>query len=184
MRDDRSSPPTLAATKPRRASKPAGKPTAGLAPALDPLALDAQLCFMLYRSVHAMGRAYKPLLEPLGLTYAQYLVMLVLWQGDGLTVQAIGERLDLDSGTLTPLLRRMQDKGLLCRARDPQDERRVRVSLTAAGRALRQRALAVPASMCEITGLDEQTLQTLRQQLGALVQALNQAEETGTPGSA
>ena len=108
------------------------------------LALDRQLCFALYASSLAMTKLYKPLLEPLGLTYPQYLVMLVLWERDGVTVSDVGERLTLDSGTLTPLLKRLQVGGLLARTRDTEDERRVLVNLTAAGRALRSRAMKVP----------------------------------------
>ena len=113
-------------------------------PAAEWLALDRQLCFALYASSLAMTKLYKPLLEPLGLTYPQYLVMLVLWERDGVTVSDVGERLTLDSGTLTPLLKRLQAGGLLARTRDTEDERRVLVSLTAAGRALRSRAMKVP----------------------------------------
>ena len=108
------------------------------------LALDQQLCFALYSSSLAMTKLYKPLLEPLKLTYPQYLVMLVLWERDGLTVSEVGERLTLDSGTLTPLLKRLQVSGLLARQRDTEDERRVIVKLTAAGRALKVRAAKVP----------------------------------------
>jgi MarR family transcriptional regulator, organic hydroperoxide resistance regulator len=108
------------------------------------LALDQQLCFALYASSLAMTKLYKPLLEPLGLTYPQYLVMLVLWERDGITVSDVGERLTLDSGTLTPLLKRLQTGGLLARTRDTADERRVLVKLTAAGRALKSRAMKVP----------------------------------------
>jgi MarR family transcriptional regulator, organic hydroperoxide resistance regulator len=114
------------------------------APAAEWLALDQQLCFALYSSSLAMTKLYKPLLEPLNLTYPQYLVMLVLWERDGLTVSEVGERLTLDSGTLTPLLKRLQTSGLLARQRDTEDERRVIVKLTAAGRALKVRAAKVP----------------------------------------
>jgi len=139
------------------------------------LALDRQLCFALYASSLAMTKLYKPLLEPLGLTYPQYLVMLVLWEHDGLGVGEIGERLALDSGTLTPLLKRLEQAGLLTRLRDTADERRVRVALTATGRALRRRAQAVPqsiaaASGCSLGELSELTaqLQALRQRLAGL----------------
>jgi MarR family transcriptional regulator, organic hydroperoxide resistance regulator len=113
-------------------------------PASEWLVLDHQLCFALYASSLAMTKLYKPLLEPLGLTYPQYLVMLVLWERDGITVSDVGERLTLDSGTLTPLLKRLQTSGLLARTRDTADERRVLVKLTAAGRALKGRAMKVP----------------------------------------
>jgi MarR family transcriptional regulator, organic hydroperoxide resistance regulator len=117
---------------------------ASAVPAAEWLALDHQLCFALYSSSLAMTKLYKPLLEPLGLTYPQYLVMLVLWERDGITVSEVGERLTLDSGTLTPLLKRLQAGGLLARTRDTEDERRVLVKLSAAGRALKSRAMKLP----------------------------------------
>src|SRR5947208_16623306 len=99
-------------------------------PEHDPmLLLDNQLCFALYSASLAMTKFYKPLLDPLGLTYPQYLVMLVLWEGDGVTVSQLGERLSLDSGTLTPLLKRLQAQRLLQRLRDAADERRVLLQL-------------------------------------------------------
>jgi DNA-binding MarR family transcriptional regulator len=136
------------------------------------LLLDHQLCFALYAASLAMTKLYKPLLDPLGLTYPQYLVMLVLWQGDGLTVSMLGERLALDSGTLTPLLKRLESAGQVQRLRDSADERRVLLQLTPAGRALKSRALSVPqtiaaASGCELGELASLTarLQALRRQL-------------------
>src|SRR5689334_10034297 len=114
---------------------------------LDPeqlLRLDNQLCFALYSASLAMTKLYKPLLDELGLTYPQYLAMLVLWERDGLTVSDIGERLSLDSGTLTPLLKRLETSGLVTRIRDVQDERRVHITLTAAGRRMKQRAQKIP----------------------------------------
>ncbi|MCJ0764804.1 MarR family winged helix-turn-helix transcriptional regulator [Variovorax terrae] len=138
------------------------------------LLLDNQLCFALYSTSLAMTKLYKPLLDELGLTYPQYLVMLVLWEGDGLMVSELGERLYLDSGTLTPLLKRLEAAGLIARIRDVQDERRVRVSLTAAGRALKTRAARIPgcilsASQCSIPELISltQQVQALRQRLTA-----------------
>jgi MarR family transcriptional regulator, organic hydroperoxide resistance regulator len=119
------------------------------------LLLDNQLCFALYSASLAMTKLYKPLLEDLGLTYPQYLVMLVLWERDGLMVSELGERLSLDSGTLTPLLKRLETAGLVARIRDVQDERRVHISLTAIGRKLKARAQKVPgcvlaASQCSV----------------------------------
>jgi len=141
-------------------------------PADEWLRLDHQLCFALYSSSLAMTKLYKPLLDPLGLTYPQYLVMLVLWQDDGLSVSQVGERLALDSGTLTPLLKRLEAGGLVQRLRDAQDERRVLLQLTPAGRALKARARSVPqriaaASGCELGELSSLTarLQALRRQL-------------------
>lgn len=138
------------------------------------LQLDNQVCFALYSASLAMTKLYKPLLESIGLTYPQYLVMLSLWERDGITVSELGERLFLDSGTLTPLLKRLEASGLVTRLRDAQDERRVRTTLTPAGRALRDRAEAIPAcvlesSQCtlpELTALTRQ-LQQLRSRIGS-----------------
>ena len=104
------------------------------------LLLDHQLCFALYSSSQAMTQLYRPLLTALDLTYPQYLVLLLLWEQDGQSVSDLGERLFLDSGTLTPLLKRMEAKGLLERRRSTEDERRVQIHLKAAGRQLRARA--------------------------------------------
>ncbi len=120
--------------------------------AADPLALDDQLCFALYSAALAMTKRYRPLLDALGLTYPQYLVMLALWEGDGLSVSALGERLRLDSGTLTPLLKRLEALGLLRRLRASDDERRVCLTLTPAGRQLRRRALAIPGQLAQALG--------------------------------
>lgn len=113
----------------------------------NPLLLDQQLCFALYRASRALTRAYAPLLAPLGLTYPQYLVLLVLWEEDGASVSRVGERLDLDSGTLTPLLKRLEAQQLLTRRRATGDERVVELWLTEAGRALRARALPIPLQL-------------------------------------
>jgi DNA-binding MarR family transcriptional regulator len=123
----------------------------------DPLALDNQLCFALYSTSLAMTKAYKPLLDALGLTYPQYLVMLVLWEHGSQTVSELGERLFLDSGTLTPLLKRMEAGNLLLRTRSAEDERRVQVSLTPSGRKLKARASKIPECMLAASGcaLDE-----------------------------
>ena len=138
------------------------------------LRLDNQLCFALYSASLAMTKLYKPLLEELGLTYPQYLALLVLWEQDGVTVSELGDRLSLDSGTLTPLLKRMETAGLVSRLRDAADERRVLIRLTADGRQLKARARRIPgcvleASQCdvaEITALTRQ-VQTLRNRLTA-----------------
>lgn len=138
------------------------------------LRLDQQLCFALHSASLAMTRVYKPQLDALGLTYPQYIVLLVLWEHDGLTVSEIGQRLFLDSGTLTPLLKRLQALGLLSRTRDHADERRVLIRLTDDGRALKARAASIPgcmlaATQCsldEVTGLTRQ-LQALRDRLKA-----------------
>jgi DNA-binding MarR family transcriptional regulator len=123
------------------------------------LRLEHQLCYTLYSSSLAMTKRYKPLLAPLGLTYPQYLVMLVLWEGDGVTVSAIGERLLLDSGTLTPLLKRLEALGFVQRLRDSADERRVLLRLTPAGRQLKALAARIPPEIALATGckLDDLT---------------------------
>ena len=137
-------------------------------PHADWLALDHQLCFALYSASLAMTKLYKPLLGPLGLTYPQYLVMLVLWETDGPTVSALGERLALDSGTLTPLLKRLEAARLLQRLRDATDERRVLLQLTPAGRALKRRAAAVPPAVARASGCELNELSTLTARLHAL----------------
>ncbi len=132
------------------------------------LLLDNQLCFALYSTSLAMTKIYKPLLADLGLTYPQYLVMLVLWQQDRVTVSSIGERLFLDSGTLTPLLKRLESTGLIARLRDVTDERRVHVTLTAAGRALKTQAAGVPLCVATVTQASLPELAALTQQIQSL----------------
>ncbi|MES2423253.1 MAG: MarR family transcriptional regulator [Pseudomonadota bacterium] len=146
-------------------------PTATMTPE-EALLLDNQLCFALYSSSLAMTKLYKPLLEPLGLTYPQYLVMLVLWERDGLGVSELGERLFLDSGTVTPLLKRMEAAGLLQRVRASDDERKVLVTLKPQGRKLKTKGVKIPgcvasASQCALPELLSLTarLQTLRGKL-------------------
>src|ERR1700726_3207894 len=116
-------------------------------PADQPLLLGNQLCFAIYSTAHAFNRVYKPLLDRLGLTYPQYLVMMVLWERDGVPVKDIGERLFLDSGTLTPLLKRLEAAHLLKRTRSAEDERQVLISLTSQGQTLREKARTVPQSI-------------------------------------
>jgi MarR family transcriptional regulator, organic hydroperoxide resistance regulator len=130
--------------------------------------LDQQLCFALYSSSLVMTKLYKPVLGALGLTYPQYLVLLVLWESDAIGVGDFGERLYLDSGTLTPLLKRMEAAGLLKRERAAADERRVIVSLSAAGRALRRRCERVPIEVACATGCKLSELTELTAQLQAL----------------
>ncbi len=116
------------------------------------LLLDNQLCFALYSASLAMTKIYKPVLDAIGLTYPQYLVMLVLWERDGLTVSALGERLSLDSGTLTPLLKRMEVAGIVARKRSGEDERRVEVFVTDSGITLKAQATSVPRCVASQTG--------------------------------
>ena len=123
----------------------------GQGPGADLPRLDQQLCFALYSTVNRVTRLYRPVLAALGLTYPQYLAMLALWERAPRTVGALGEALDLDSGTVTPLLKRLEKQKLVRRRRDPSDERRVIVELTEVGQALRARAAEVPASLaCQI----------------------------------
>jgi DNA-binding MarR family transcriptional regulator len=129
------------------------------------LQLDNQLCFALYSTSLAMTKLYKPMLEELGLTYPQYLAMLVLWEQDGLTVSELGERLYLDSGTLTPLLKRMETAGLVSRIRAVQDERRVHITLTAAGRKLKTKAAKIPGCIMSATQCSIPELVSLTQQV-------------------
>jgi DNA-binding MarR family transcriptional regulator len=139
------------------------------------LGLDRQLCFAIYAASHAFTRFYKPLLAPLGLTYPQYLVLLALWEADGLPLKAIGERLFLDSGTLTPLLRRMATLGLVVRTRDATDERQIVISLTDKGRGLEAEVATIPmligqAARCSALELDgfRRQLTILRVKLDAV----------------
>lgn len=132
------------------------------------LKLDHQLCFALYSTSLAMTRIYKPLLAEIGLTYPQYLAMLVLWETDGLSVSELGEKLCLDSGTLTPLLKRMETGGLVTRVRAAQDERRVHISLTAAGRKLKARAALIPGCILSATQCSVPEISALTQQVQAL----------------
>ena len=143
-------------------------PTSENSPSPAALRLDNQVCFALYSASLAMTKLYKPLLDEIGLTYPQYLVMLVLWEQDGLTVSALGERLYLDSGTLTPLLKRLEGAGLLGRLRDVQDERRVRITLTPAGRALRDTAERIPACVLQQSQCSLPELKALTDQLKTL----------------
>lgn len=136
------------------------------------LRLDAQLCFALYAASRAMTQAYQPLLAPLGLTYPQYLAMLVLWESDGISVKQLGERLQLDSGTLTPLLKRLEGGGLLQRRRSGEDERCVQLHLTAAGQALETLAADIPASWHGRYGDDAGQHAQLRESLRQLTRLL------------
>lgn len=142
----------------------------------DQLKLDNQLCFALYAASNAMTRLYRDRLEPLGLTYPQYLVMLVLWEQDGLAVKEIGQRLHLDSGTLTPMLKRMEQAGLLHRARDPADERQVTVALTPAGRALQAEMRQVHADLGCLLPLGRAEIGRLRTELRGLADGLMAAK--------
>jgi len=139
----------------------------------DPMRLDAMLCFAIYAAGHAFTRFYKPRLDALGLTYPQYLVFLVLWEQDDITVKALGEHLFLDSGTITPLLKRLEARGLIQRRRDAEDERQVRVLLTDAGRDLRAKALAIPLAVGKASGMTMVQADDLRTELLRLRERLD-----------
>ncbi len=130
--------------------------------------LERQLCFAVYSTAHAFTRAYKPILDRIGLTYPQYLVMLVLWEKAELPVKSIGEKLDLDSGTLSPLLKRLEQSGLLTRLRDPTDERQVIVSLTPKGHEMRAEIDTIMSGIGEAAGCTIEEMVTIREMLQGL----------------
>jgi DNA-binding MarR family transcriptional regulator len=138
-----------------------------------PLRLDNQICFAVYSAAHAFNRVYKPLLDRLGLTYPQYLVMLVLWERDGVPLKDIGERLFLDSGTLTPLLKRLEAAQIIKRTRSTADERQVLIALTHHGLALKETARAVPQSILAATACSVGELLSLKNEIVALRDRLN-----------
>jgi DNA-binding MarR family transcriptional regulator len=138
-----------------------------------PLLLDQQLCFALYSANLAMNKVYRQLLVQLDITYPQYLVMLVLWQQDDVTVSEIGEQLFLDSATLTPLLKRLESAGLIHRQRSRKDERQVVVTLTESGRALHSKAGTIPEAIQCAAACDDDALNALKRQLDDLRDNLN-----------
>ncbi len=137
------------------------------------LKLDNQLCFALYAATHALTRAYRSALERLGLTYTQYLVMLVLWESDGISVGKIAQRLELDSGTLTPMLKRLETAGMLKRVRNTTDERIVEVSLTEAGKQLQHDIASVQQGVACQTGLGLDEFKQLTDALHHLVETMS-----------
>ncbi|MER6471117.1 MarR family transcriptional regulator [Streptomyces collinus] len=154
------------------------------APETDWLRLDRQICFSLHAASRAFNGVYRVILKDLGLTYPQYLVMLVLWERDDLPVKKLGEQLRLDSGTLSPLVKRLEAAGLVRRERSAQDERSVRVRLTEEGAALRERALEVPRRIAAATGFEVAEIGELRERLDQLTSALDAAALSETPGCA
>jgi len=147
--------------RPKRAPKPDGA-----------LRLGEFLCFAVYSANHAFNRVYKPLLAELGLTYPQYLAMVLLWEQDDQTVGSLGEKLFLESSTLTPVLKRLETLGHVKRTRDPVDERQVRVRLTERGRALRKKAGEIPSCILEASNLELDELLRLQSEIVALRSAL------------
>lgn len=138
------------------------------------LRLDNQICFAVYSAAHAFNRFYKPLLERLGLTYPQYLVMLALWERDGVPLKDIGERLFLDSGTLTPLLKRLEAAQLIKRTRGTEDERQVMIALTPQGHALKEKARTVPLSLLAASACSVAELSAMKKEIVALRDRLNE----------
>ncbi|MEU5598092.1 MarR family transcriptional regulator [Streptomyces sp. NPDC020298] len=162
---------------------PSSAPTPAPAPEADWLHLDRQICFSLHAASRAFNGVYRVVLKDLGLTYPQYLVMLVLWEHGDLPVKKLGEHLRLDSGTLSPLVKRLEAAGLVRRERSARDERSVEVRLTEEGAALRERALKVPRRIAEATGFDLAEISELRTRLDRLTTALDAAalDEPGCP---
>ena len=143
----------------------------------DPLLLDNQLCFPLYAVSKEIVRSYAPLLKALDLTYTQYIVMMVLWEEKTATIKHVGERLYLDSGTLTPLVKKLEAKGLVTRHRRSGDERTVEVSITSKGEELREAALSVPRDMASCVKLDVDEVIALRKLLGKIMSNLQVKDE-------
>ncbi|MDM5190170.1 MarR family transcriptional regulator [Bacillus sp. DX4.1] len=138
----------------------------------NPLHLDNQLCFSIYACSREVTRFYRPHLEKMNITYPQYITLLVLWEQDRLTVKEIGERLFLDSGTLTPMLKRMEALQLVKRVRSTEDERKVCIELTEQGHALKDKACSLPKTMATNLGITEQEYQSLLIQLNKLIETM------------
>lgn len=145
--------------------------------ALPQLKLTNQICHTLYSASNALVRAYRPILEPLGLTYPQYLVMLSLWETDGVPIRNLVQHTRLDSGTLTPILKRLEQKGLLIRGRTETDERRKTITLTGAGRALRMQAADIPSALMGQTDMTEEQALELKALAETLYRQLQRARE-------
>ncbi|EQA60556.1 MarR family winged helix-turn-helix transcriptional regulator [Leptospira alexanderi] len=141
------------------------------------LFLENQICFPLYACSRALTSLYRPMLDQLGLTYPQYLVLLVLWKGDGCSVKEIGRKLYLDSGTLTPLLKRLEDSELVVRKRSEEDERSVRIFLSSKGKKLKEKAVSVPIKLLEILEVDKKSLIDLKNGLDRLLLILSEKTE-------
>ncbi|MES2501278.1 MAG: MarR family transcriptional regulator [Pseudomonadota bacterium] len=148
--------------------------------AYDNLKLDHQLCFALYAATHSLTRAYRSSLEPLGITYTQYLVMLVLWETDGISVGKIAQRLELDSATLTPMLKRLEAAGFISRVRNQKDERIVEIKLTEVGNNLQHQIAKVQQGVACQTGLDTEEFNQLKDTLHRLVGTMSNTEAEPT----
>lgn len=144
--------------------------------------LDQQLCFEIYAASHAFTKLYKPLLDPMGLTYPQYLVMLLLWERDDRPVGDLGQALALESSTLTPLLKRMETAGHVTRQRDPEDERRVRIRLTETGQALQAEARHIPRCLDQSGAISAAEAADLRREMRKLRLALTATLPATQPG--
>ncbi|MED2973807.1 MarR family transcriptional regulator [Fictibacillus sp. B-59209] len=142
----------------------------------DPLKLENQICFMVYAAAREITKQYRPLLEELDVTYPQYLVLLVLWEKKELAVKDLGEKLFLDSGTLTPMLKRMEAHGLIVRNRSKQDERSVMVSLTERGEGLRENAACIPGALLENIKMEDDELKNLKRSLGKILNNIQEKE--------
>lgn len=142
----------------------------------DNLKLNHQLCFALYAATHSLTRAYRSSLEPLGITYTQYLVMLVLWETDGISVGKIAQRLELDSATLTPMLKRLETAGFISRVRNQKDERVVEIQLTEVGNDLQHQIAKVQLGVACQTGLNTEEFNQLKDTLHRLVSTMSNAE--------
>ncbi|EMM74663.1 MarR family transcriptional regulator [Leptospira weilii] len=141
------------------------------------LFLENQICFPLYACSRALTSLYRPILDQLGLTYPQYLVLLILWRGDGCSIKEIGRKLYLDSGTLTPLLKRLEDSELVVRKRSEEDERSVRIFLSSKGKKLKEKAVNVPTKLLEILEIDKRSLTGLKNDLDRLLLILSEKTE-------
>ncbi|WP_179500010.1 MarR family winged helix-turn-helix transcriptional regulator [Streptomyces sp. WZ.A104] len=170
--------PKAPATAKASPPDPSAVPDLSAVPDAELLRLDHQVCFSLHAASRAFGGFYRQALKDLGLTYSQYLVMLVLWEDGPQPVKAIGERLHLDSGTLSPLLKRLEAAGLVRRERSREDERSVLIDLTEDGTQLRDRALSVPRGVLAATGLSVEEVLGLQEVLGRLTATLGKAADT------
>ncbi|MBB6730464.1 MarR family winged helix-turn-helix transcriptional regulator [Cohnella zeiphila] len=143
----------------------------------DLLKLDNQICFAVYACAREITKLYHPLLQPLGLTYTQYIALLALWEKDGVTVKELGRRLYLDSGTLTPLLKKLETSGYLTRTRDPEDERNVRIELTPQGRSLKRQACAIPEKLFVQAGVTAEEAANVHGQMMELLRRIHRQDE-------